>query len=202
MTDFTFEDVRTETVAALNEPNALARLRELGDQVTAMREQMRAAAKEALADGTKAIFAEYGDLIHQFGWIQYTPFFADGDPCEFGMHELNVIAKEDLAPLREEYEIDPEDEGYELYNAMREQEWTYGGSPAFGYGGKSSKTVGYPEKPNPNYDERYAAAYDACMTIYEICAADGQQIALDTFGDHCEVIFTPEGVDVQEYEHE
>jgi hypothetical protein len=29
---------------------------------------------------------EKSDKIQSFGWTQYTPFFNDGDTCEFGVH--------------------------------------------------------------------------------------------------------------------
>lgn len=193
--------------------DAREQIKALAAEVETARANMRTAAQNVLADGTRAIFEEYGDLIHQFGWIQYTPFFNDGDPCTFSMRGLAIIAKEDLAPLLEKTGLDPSDT-YEVQSAMDEWEWRWEGSPAFGgYGGeefglvdKTRTTVGYSWEnniePNPNFDQRYADAKEACEAIYELCSADKGTIALDTFGDHVSVIFTPDGVDVEEYDHD
>lgn len=40
---------------------------------------------EGLKREVQAIFDSSPDL-ENFSWIQYTPYFADGDPCEFSVH--------------------------------------------------------------------------------------------------------------------
>jgi hypothetical protein len=40
------------------------------------------AAREVFHDGTKELFATNPDLL-EFNWTQYTPYFNDGDVCEF-----------------------------------------------------------------------------------------------------------------------
>jgi len=168
------------------------RLLELSEHIKRAQQQMREHAQEMVKDGTKAIFAEYGDIVHSFGWLQYTPYFNDGEPCEFGMHELVVVAHEDLEGL-DEFEAEE-----------RRSEWRYEGSPTFSHYGSDTKVreTFYGGDTNPNFDQRYKDAYDACVAIYEALASDGQKLARDVFGDHVEVIFTPQGVDVQEYEHD
>lgn len=47
----------------------------------AMREQMKA----AFSDACKTLFEKHTKL-ESFGWCQYTPYFNDGDACEFGAH--------------------------------------------------------------------------------------------------------------------
>lgn len=194
------------------EKTPVERLKSLGAEVQRMQEQMREAAKQAVAEGTKAIFDEYGDLIVQFGWLQYTPYFNDGDPCEFGMHDLFVIGRSDLEELKGEHEGEYDfDKPYDFYCALSDEDWYYEGSPSFsGYGSTSKRkqkvwdynSGASREVVNPNFDQRYQDAYEACMAIYNVCSADGQQIAKDIFGDHVRVIFTPSGVDVEEYEHD
>lgn len=187
--------------------NALDRLNTLGAEVKRMQEEMREAAQEAVKDGTQAIFAEYGDLIEQFGWTQYTPYFNDGEPCEFSMGELSIIAKVDMEEL--EARSGPFDDDWSRRSAIRDNEWHYGGSSAFGgYGegtNRSDKIIGHSwnnsEKPNPDFDERYSAAKDAIQTVYNILSQN-DKLARDIFDDHVEVIFTSEGVDVEEYDHD
>lgn len=173
---------------------ALDDLARLNEQVAELRTQQREVAKSMVHDGTKSIFAEYGDVVHSFGWAQYTPYFNDGDPCTFGMNGLWVYAVEDVKGVEDEDQ---------LYDLLHEWKYDYEGSPAFGYSdSKYRKTTGYGrnELPNPNYDPRYGEAYEACQAIYS--ALSDNDLALDLFGDHVEVTFSAEGVDVEEHDHD
>lgn len=169
----------TETESALD---VLTTLRA---EVEARQKQMRDAAKEAVKVGTKAIFEEYGDILAKFGWTQYTPYFNDGDPCTFGLHELVLVERL------------PEDASEDEREAA-EAEWPYESSGAFSTYSDNSKVTGY--SPNPNAEERYDACKAACLQVYE--ALSFGEIAKDVFGDHVTVTFTADGVDVEEYEHE
>lgn len=58
----------------------------------AAKERMRAAldeanavVKSAFSDAAKALFEQHPEM-QSFGWAQYTPYFNDGDPCEFSVH--------------------------------------------------------------------------------------------------------------------
>lgn len=62
-------------------------------------------AKKILGDVFGQYLRKYPH-VKTLGWRQYTPFFSDGDPCEFGVHELCVRMVED----GEEY--DEDDYGY------------------------------------------------------------------------------------------
>lgn len=165
------------------ETPAIENLRTLGQQVKDLRAQMTSLAKEALAEGTKAVFEEYGDILHSFSWTQFAPSFNDGDPCEFSMHEVQLVAKCDVQSKYEDDE-DYEDDGE--------------GSPAFSTysdGTKVRETL-WDDKPNPNFDQRYADCAAACEIIWQVV---DETTSRAVFGDSVKVIFTPEGVDVEEY---
>lgn len=183
----------------------------LRQQIESARVQMKEAAKAMMKDGTTAIFEEYGDLIHSFGWRQYTPYFNDGDPCEFSMHELSIIAKQDLREALIDADLDPDDpdlDEYQVREIYAENDWEYGGSPSFNaYRGKVSKTFteysnnyrSGKEVENPDYDDRYAEARQACEAVYNALDDD---TARELFGDHVTVVITEGGVEVEEYEHD
>lgn len=45
--------------------------------------------------------------VHSLRWRQYTPYFNDGDPCEFGVHDLEVkltTSPEDAGDWEDGYE--------------------------------------------------------------------------------------------------
>lgn len=173
----------TDALTTLNDLN-----KKVEDSLTAMRE----AAQDVVKQGTAGIFAEYGDILHSFGWAQYTPYFCDGDPCTFGMNDPFLIAKADVEAVDE----------WEREEAVGVWQRDYVGSPSFGYEGKSRETLGYGggERTNPNFEQRYADAEKAVAALYK--ALSTQDIAKEVFGDHVIVTFTPEGVDVEEYDHE
>lgn len=51
--------------------------------------EMRKLGKDAFKEGAKELFDENPSLNH-FGWVQYTPYFADGDVCRFSIHNYYV----------------------------------------------------------------------------------------------------------------
>jgi hypothetical protein len=53
--------------------------------VKAARAAAKTAASKAIGSGFKEIFDSYPTL-QSIGWRQYTPYFCDGDPCEFSVH--------------------------------------------------------------------------------------------------------------------
>jgi hypothetical protein len=52
------------------------------DQIAAARKQMKATAKEVIKEATAEVFVKNPELV-SFGWTQYTPYWNDGDVCEF-----------------------------------------------------------------------------------------------------------------------
>lgn len=157
------------------ESAGIQRLKALGEEVARLRAEMKAAAKDALKEGTKEIFSEYGDVLHSFGWTQWAPSFNDGEPCEFEIHELIMVSKVDVQNAIEE--------GSDEEDAVRDF-WGDDGSPSFG--GWRSEAV----------DDRHQGVMDAAKIIYGVL---DEQLARDVFGDSVKVIFTPDGVDVEDY---
>lgn len=156
------------------ESAGIQRLKALGEEVARLRAEMKAAAKDALKEGTKEIFAEYGDVLHSFGWTQWAPSFNDGEPCEFGIHELIMVSKVDVQKAIEE--------GSREEDAVNDY-WGDEGSPSFS---SWRNTV----------DERHQGALEAAKIIYGVL---DEQLARDVFGDSVKVIFSADGVDVEDY---
>lgn len=160
----------------------LSELEALQQQVVDARNQMREKAKQLVSDGTKVIFEEYGDIVESFGWTQYTPYFNDGDECVFGVGELKIMAAEAEDDDREDYRYGETTRAFSSYSEASRIKPSYG-------------------EPGENYDQRYQDAYEAIHAIYNVFSID-QSIAKDIFGDHVEVVFGPDGVEVEDYSHE
>lgn len=155
----------------------------------ALREEMKIAAKGAVHDGAMEIFTEYGDILDSFGWRQYTPYFNDGDPCVFGVWDLAIIAKDDLADVLKEYGEDAVED--------HRSDWAYEGSPRFSSYSSDSKV----SDRYGTIDPRFVECQKACEAVYAAATLD-ESIAKDIFGDHVTVTFTAKGVEVEEYYHD
>ena len=105
---------------------------------------------------SQEIFAAHPEII-KFGWLQYTPYFNDGDACVFGYYGMHVC-------------VDPETADDSIYD----WEEMYGDT---------------------------AKKYPALKAFEQILEAS-TDILLEMFGDHVQVIVTPAGIDVSEYEHD
>lgn len=53
----------------------------------------------------KQLKEENGGKLYQISWHQYTPYFNDGEPCEFGLDEIHMFSSE-------EYYNECEEESY------------------------------------------------------------------------------------------
>ncbi|UDL15848.1 hypothetical protein QEH42_gp057 [Microbacterium phage Pumpernickel] len=150
-------------------------------------------------------------------WEQYTPYFNDGEPCEFSVNEPRIVFEDDVpdgSTIREAYENRDEED----HRFFEDGYLDYG----FGY----SVSDLWERKPGKNYNEvwtggnRWGAGAklnpDAVTFIgkdgtdlepyyyalRDLGSAEWETVALKNFGDHATVIATREGFDVESYEHE
>jgi hypothetical protein len=56
-------------------------------KIEALRQQAKQYASEILHEGTRKYFEKHGHLVEAISWLQYTPYFNDGESCEFSVHE-------------------------------------------------------------------------------------------------------------------
>ena len=67
------------------------------EQIEAAREKYRTMVskmgKEAVTEALEGLFEKYPDLIG-VRWTQYTPYFNDGDACEFSIYSAAVKVKD------------------------------------------------------------------------------------------------------------
>ena len=149
------------------------KVKEFSAEQKKMQDQIAEEFKRFLADEIKTIFD--GNL-QTLRWTQYTPYFNDGDPCEFRVCELNAVSK-----------VDGEVEDYYDHTAPWESkkgEW---------YGLKTDDG-----ETRFTIDEAKAInSFDDLIQSNEL-----EPIMKQMFGDHCEVIITVDGVTTEEYDHD
>ncbi|MCW7941615.1 hypothetical protein AAW14_06085 [Streptomyces hygroscopicus] len=127
--------------------------------------------------------------IVEFGWRQYTPYFNDGDPCEFSAYGLWVRTDADK-DVDDQYEL-------EVYS-----------HPSLGK--VSGSWVANPENPGGSkvwqdspYEGPDEARYRRCKALS--AAVEGgafEHVLLEAFGDHAQVTVRRDGIEVEFYQHD
>lgn len=127
--------------------------------------------------------------IVEFGWRQYTPYFNDGEPCEFSVHGLWV---------RTTSEVETENEHFGVHDLFVDYHLSLG-RYMYDYVGEGSERrytrVGY-EGP----DE---ARFDQCQELRRALESGAfDAVLLKTFGDHAMITVRSAGIEVEFYEHD
>jgi hypothetical protein len=146
------------------------------------------------------LFAEAPNL-KSFGWTQYTPYFNDGDSCEFGVNFDYPY----INGANEDYDeaFDIIIKIYDYKNLVTEEDVRINNEVAekVGYTWYKGKRIG--ERGlcyNTNYDE---AAAKAVVQIKEVLHSIPKDFWKDLFGDHVKITLRADGsIEVEEYDHD
>ncbi|WP_047890974.1 hypothetical protein [Micromonospora sp. RV43] len=130
--------------------------------------------------------------IVEFGWRQYTPYFNDGDACEFGVCEPWFRTTSDNPPAADD-DWDAEDDTYELefstHPTLGERPGTYN---------RTTRSYEYSAYVGPD-EARYDRVRDLSIAIQ---SGHFDDVLLDAFGDHCHVRVRRSGITLTEYSHD
>lgn len=156
---------------------------------------------EELYPYIKAVFDKG---VKAITWRQYTPYFNDGEPCEFDVHDASVTTDPEIAAawLNEEFYT-------EVRKEISEKEYTEAKSQRYSYG--------YFEEDGKYYHEFSEGIYDYEVPYYSddhpdgiapksielpVSATEFEDALRTAFGDHTQVVVTPERVVQFEYSHD
>lgn len=154
-------------------------LREKQEEIKKLKKEMLEASNKIFTDLTKTIFEDH-PKVKSFGWNQYTPYFNDGETCTFSAN-IDYI----------HINGSPVDES----NWISETTITNYGT----WNREKREYEGRTEVPNLDYDPELVSASDE---IREFLRNFDEDFFLSQFGDHAEITITPEGVSIDECEHE
>jgi hypothetical protein len=151
------------------------------------------------------------EFFVDFGWTQYTPYFNDGDPCEFGANGFWIRTMNDVKPpvgpftfseiKNDEDDEDDEDEERESDTSKFEVDYDH---PTLG---ELTYPDGYWGPNNQRKEPVYVGDYEAKFLLareLSFAIDDGhfENVLLDLFGDHCKVRVTRNGITIDEYPHD
>lgn len=162
-------------------------IQNLVEEFNKFQEEFRQKAQEEF----KNVFREYwqqNPKVYAVVWQQFTPYFNDGDPCEFSVHDLEPMTKE----LFDEWQ---EEGGWpEEYSLIRKD-----------------YDIKKPDGTNYSWDNRPWKLPDETWTqeevnnaacIRQLNSEAMEHIFLAMFGDHVRVIATRDGFDTEDIQHD
>lgn len=148
-------------------------------EIQELKKQMLEESNKIFGELTKEFFDE-NPKLESFGWTQYTPYFNDGDTCEFEANTdyiyVNGVYIEDC----------------EWYNKTKVTD--YGK-----YNYDKRVYEGRVEVANPDYDEELVNVTNEIKSFLSYFEDD---FFKDQFGDHTIVTITKNGVETDQYDHD
>lgn len=167
------------------------------EKIKAAKVALAAEAKEALMADVKFFFQDVPEVT-SVRWQQYTPYFNDGETCEFEVHEARFFG-----PLQEPDEEDSEvDVCYAIRKQTERQFEKIGMKEEKSWDGRT-RTVpayGYVDAKRPA-TERELEILQRCNDLSSLISGLGDYMQ-DIFGDHVQVTASATGFDVAGYDHD
>jgi hypothetical protein len=139
--------------------------------------KLREEFKLIFKDETKELFERY-DWLKEIAWSQYTPYFNDGDSCEFGVNEAYVNGCSLSYDGKKLYA--------ETYNSVLFEE---------------EDAEEFIESMNEAQLKEFKEVENIAQTLNNFLCSN-EDIALMMFGDHVKVSIQRDGVFTEEYDHD
>lgn len=155
----------------------IEKITEIQTKLQALRTQYVETARTEFSAGCKELFNAYPQL-KSVSFHAYTPYFNDGDTCEYRVS------------------LD-----YPLINGYDEHESDEYGDDSINIWKQSHEMLGYGvgAKPNPSYNPY---AKQIINNVKAFFRAFEEEIYKDLFGDHVTITVTPNEVTTKTYDHE
>jgi len=153
-----------------------------------LRKQFQERAQSLFKNITKEFFNKNPGITGVV-WTQYTPYFNDGDTCEFSVNDCTFTN----APVDE-----LDDVRWGDYNGETEGVWATENVPHV----LNSDSQYYKEMRELIMSKGGIDAESCQLLSDAICSGEMEDVMRAMFGDHVKVIATREGFDVDDYDHD
>lgn len=157
-------------------------LSQMSEMVTKMNEELKANFAEALKAEAEVLFAKWPKL-ENFSWTQYTPYFNDGEPCEFSINS-----------------------DYHKYTYDGEEFTEYGDVSATTYCEEGRKKSEWNVILSPEGAEKFESVEQVEELECDLNAFISELQPLENTVRAClgegEVVVSREGVEVEDYDHD
>lgn len=172
------------------------RLQAVIEKVKELRKVMQDQGKEAVKDAFAEFFQNHPEA-KAIVWVQYTPYFNDGDACEFSVRELELKANTELLSEDVSKFIENHGDSYShgddcliqaLQMVSEESVWKNERRAELGV---TRRDLTVAEQSLVDDFDSLQEAANLMDEVFEL-----------VFGDHVEVTATRDGFDVVEYDHD
>lgn len=175
-------------------------------------EEFRAKMTEEFKGLFKEFFEEYPEIV-AVGWNQYTPYFNDGDTCEFSVGDMFAVAAESVYTGEEDEDEDSGkislDDVYSAYE-LEELDFPYSKPGDYEYehyklnGEKSyyASSIRNYERAKAENGERFDEVASAWSSFHSAIKKIPDDVFENAFDDHVFVLATKDGFEVKEYSHD
>lgn len=165
-------------------------------KVNEFKEKAKTFIENSFSEITKEFFKENPEVQCIF-WRQYTPYFNDGEPCEFGIRELEFVTSGfDIDNLVTNYEYEEE------YTTVlsKPSDWVFEKAKEYELTKKEGDE--YYLRIIQEYNKQREGLADSCEKFQKFIH-DNESSFESLFGDHVCVYLTPDNDPiVEEYEHD
>jgi hypothetical protein len=173
-------------------------MREINKKIEALRNESTELSKKVFHTAVLNFFNRYPEVA-LITWTQYTPYFNDGDACEFSVHKPNFLSVEDYKT----YKAGELEDVYKFNSFQKPSDYVYK-SVAEG------KYVDYYQKEIDRYnyyvntfgEDRLNEINNGIKEFLALFNEIEDDVMLSMFEDHVQVFVTKDGIDVEEYSHE
>lgn len=204
----------------------------LCNEIAQLKSQAQQQAKLIIAQGVAEYFKKHGDVVRAISWVQYTPFFNDGEACTFSAYGqaayLHGVEDED-EPWGEgsKYYFDYDQFTAELIEKRIELRKAYDADPVAWSKQAAAERNALNKSHYFSYDDDYFLRYppenlsvaELNDLLHKVHAADpaikqdteqllsffemlDEDILMNLFGDGVRVIITAKETIVEEYMHD
>ncbi len=198
----------------------------LNERIAAAMDQMKSDSKTLVEQAANELFQVAPEIDHVF-WVQYTPYFNDGEPCTFSVHDIYyvLVGESENEDCEGSYLYTQEDYDTSLANLKQVRQYCSDPTGWFdAYKAKhklpdtaklewyrpwpytverAQEEVGRIELQREAYTvedaERINKAFQA---FYECMALIPEEIMQAIYGDHSRVVISRNGTEIEEYNHD
>jgi hypothetical protein len=154
-------------------------------EIAARREAVTNELETVFKTAVMELFDKHAGYLHSISWVQYTPYFNDGDTCHFNAH---------LPPTVNGFGDYEDEDAQEAVLTAEEiaarNEWQGTATERW-----MPQWYGVSEERRTQFE----AAEKAVHELFEQFDSDDFETM---FGDHAKITITQEGIDVDSYEHD
>lgn len=177
----------------------------INEKFEALRKELRTIGKSATQEALKEFFDAY-PAVKAVRWTQYTPYFMDGDACEFSINEPQVLLSDDEeGDYLESSELDNYMPPENVAEAQRLMYPPDGVAVNFkgGWNNTNYSSAGATEaRKFRTWHSGASKELEDDLNRLAKLLQNAEEALEAAFGDHAKITATRENIEIEEYEHD